>query len=191
MNARQKTYDSYEPTNKLLKITNSYYLYKNLEKIKNRKPQYGSSQGTKPKHKPNSNQVYKDYFVVKENLIIYNKIRDIMNKKKKPQTNNNYLARENLNKEIKIQYKNLEDMKLAEENKNFKKRLQNQRSSMSANEMEKEYKRGKKVCNTHVQAPSVVLPPVNLNRKEKIKKDDKKEVSKSKVCVTEANKNEE
>ena len=190
MNPRQKTYDSYEPTNKLIKITNSYYLYKNLEKIKNRKPQYGPPQTQKINHKSNNNNVYKDYFVVKENLMIYNKIRDIMNKKKKPQNNNDFLTHEKLNKETKTQYKTLEDMKLAEKNKNYKKMFKNQKSSMDVNEMEKKYKKNKKICSSNTQAPSVVLPPVNLNRKERNKKDDKKEDNKSKVCGMEVNKTE-
>ena len=40
MNPRQKSYDSYDKTNKLLKLTNSYYHYRNLETIKKRRPQY-------------------------------------------------------------------------------------------------------------------------------------------------------
>ena len=40
MKLRQKIYDSSEQTNKLIKITNSYHLFKNLERIKNRKPIY-------------------------------------------------------------------------------------------------------------------------------------------------------
>ena len=43
MNPRQKSYDSYDKTNKLLKLTNSYYHYRNLETIKNRRPQYSNT----------------------------------------------------------------------------------------------------------------------------------------------------
>ena len=43
MNPRQKSYDSYDKTNKLLKLTNSYYHYRNLEIIKNRKPLYNDA----------------------------------------------------------------------------------------------------------------------------------------------------
>ena len=37
MNPRQKSYDSYDKTNKLLKLTNSYYHFRNLELIKKKK----------------------------------------------------------------------------------------------------------------------------------------------------------
>ena len=43
MNPRQKSYDSYDKTNKLLKLTNSYYHFRNLEIIKNRRSQYNNA----------------------------------------------------------------------------------------------------------------------------------------------------
>ena len=43
MNQRQRSYDSYDKTNKLLKLTNSFYHFRNLEHIKKRKPQFGSN----------------------------------------------------------------------------------------------------------------------------------------------------
>ena len=43
MNPRQKSYDSYDKTNKLLKLTNSYYHFRNLEFIKKRRPLYSNT----------------------------------------------------------------------------------------------------------------------------------------------------
>ena len=45
-------------------------------------------------------------------------------------------------------------------------------------QLNKKYKRNKKICSSNTKVPSVVLPPVNLNRKESNKKDDKKEDNK-------------
>ena len=42
MNPRQKSYDSYDKTNKLLKLTNNFYHFRNLVLIKKRKSQYSN-----------------------------------------------------------------------------------------------------------------------------------------------------
>ena len=188
MNIRQKVYDSTDEENKLIKINNNYYLYKNVEQIKNRKVKsFGTSNPNRIPSRYNRCQNYKDYFIIKENLLVYNKIRNIMNKKVSPQNNNYFITHENKSKENKNKYKNLEDMKIAEENKNFYKRLQSQKSFINVNKLDKEYQKGRKLCKTNAQAQSVVLPPINFYKISlpKIKPAKKDELKKR--CATEAN----
>ena len=47
MNLRQKLYDSQDSANVLMKINNSSSLFKNLEKIQNRKPLYAKASSLK------------------------------------------------------------------------------------------------------------------------------------------------
>ena len=62
MNFRQKAYDSYDRNNYTLKITNSYYHFKNIKRIINRKPEYQLNKKIRspPKLKINS-QVHNNY----------------------------------------------------------------------------------------------------------------------------------
>ena len=187
MNARQKAYDSTDEANKLTKINNNYYLYKNVEEIRKRKPRYFDTPNPRKPNKLNKNQVFKDYFVIKENLVVYNKIRDIMCRKANPQNNNYFILHENKSKEQRNKYKNYEEMKIAKENKYFQKRLKSQKSFLDVIQMEKEYQRGRKYGKKNSQAQSVVLPPINVFNPTKPTKNDE---NKNK-CVTEIKKDEE
>ena len=70
--SRQKIYDSSEQINKLIKVTNSYHLYRNLEKIKNRKPIYVNDYNYQQKktEKGKSHSDLNDYYQMQENLIL-------------------------------------------------------------------------------------------------------------------------
>ena len=78
MNIRQKIYDSSESINRLIKITNSFHHYNNLQKIRERKPLYNINNYNNMRNKQvsrsnlgiNNNYIYKN----KENDIIINSI---------------------------------------------------------------------------------------------------------------------
>ena len=86
MNPRQRSYDSYDKTNKLLKLTNSYYHFRNLEHIKKRKPQFGNNPTLYPKKNPHV-EPFQDYFIKKQNENIQEKLNKIKNRKAKVNLN--------------------------------------------------------------------------------------------------------
>ena len=150
MKLRGKIYDSSEPTNKLIKITNSYHLFKNLEKIKNRKPIY-----VKNNYPPKKiNQNLNEYFINKDNKYKNN----IFDKKSTKNGYENYTDINNLfnNKESKLVNK-----KLAKENENYIKRLNNQKAFISSKSLDKEYKM-KVAMKKYKKSGSknVLLPPI-------------------------------
>ena len=93
MNSRQRSYDSYDKTNKLLKLTNSFYHFRNLEHIKNRKPQYGS-RPTIFLNKKFHLDPFKSFALKKENEHIQNKLNKIRNRPIKPIMNDIFLIKE-------------------------------------------------------------------------------------------------
>ena len=165
MKLRQKIYDSSEQTNKLIKITNSYHLYKNLEKIKNRKPIYANDYNYQQKktEKGKSHNDLNDYYKNKENLI-FGKIIDRINKKKiKSPINREQKKLLDNSKESRVVHNNLKKQELARENENYKKRINSQKAFVSSKCLDREYQNrvifGKSRKNN--DSKLLILPPIN------------------------------
>ena len=165
MKLRQKIYDSSEQTNKLIKITNSYHLYKNLEKIKNRKPIYANDYNYQQKktEKGKSHIDLNDYYKKKENLI-FGKIIDRINTKKIKSPFNREQSKllEN-SKESRIVHNNLKKQELERENENYKRRIKSQKAFVSSKSLDREYQNrlifGKSRKNN--DSKLLILPPIN------------------------------
>ena len=100
MNPRQKSYDSYDKTNKLLKLTNSYYHFRNLEIIKNRRSQYNnaplyfhSQTKTRNVSKRKKAELFQTYFLKKQNESIKKKLNKILLRPIKPKMNDAFLKK--------------------------------------------------------------------------------------------------
>ena len=138
MNPRQKSYDSYDKTTKLLKLTNSYYHFRNLESIKNRNSQYGLRPiYNSPNKKHNTFNFLQVYNIKKQNLCIKNKIKKILLKPIKPIMNENFID-EKLKKFRKYQSE-LHNKKISKANEFFKKRLYNQKAFLNSKMLDKLY----------------------------------------------------
>jgi hypothetical protein len=166
MNFRQRAYDSYDRSNYNLKITNSYYHFKNIQKIIYRKPEYQTNRKIRspPRLKINT-QPFNNYFVMRENELYKKIINGIRDTKVKPKINNYYKLKEEKMKEYRKHNKTLQSRQLSIENINYKKRLRSQKSMLKIREMDKDYKnnhlkmveRSRKIKDLR----SIVLPPIN------------------------------
>ena len=177
MNFRQRAYDSYDRSNYNLKVANSYYHFKNIQKILYRKPEYKSIKkiNSPPKLRI-STQPYHNYFVIRENELYKKIINGIRDSKVKPKINDYYRIKEEKLNEYKRQNKTLQNRQLSKENITFKKRLRNQKSMLRIRDMDKEYK------NNHLKmversrkikaSRNIVLPPITsiVNRVNSSKK---------------------
>ena len=163
MNPRQKSYDSYDKTNKLLKLTNSYYHFRNLELIKKRKPQYSN----KPiiyANKKNHVAPFQNYYIKRQNETIQTKLNQIRLRPIKPKINDIFLKKETKIQEFRQQHKNLYLQKREEENENYKKRIKNQKAFIDPKAMDKDFQEEhtktlmklKKIG----EKENIVLPPI-------------------------------
>ena len=165
MKIRQKIYDSSEQINKLIKITNSYHLYKNLENIRNRKPiyLYNSNLPLKKSTRQKSLNDINEFNKAKDNLIFGKIINEINSKKVEPPKNNELNKLISNSKESRLIYKNLESKSLKKENENYKKRIYSQKAFISAKTLDEEYKRrlifGK--LKNENNSKALILPPIN------------------------------
>ncbi len=170
MNFRQRAYDSYDRSNFNLKITNSYYHFKNIQKILYRKPEYKSiKKFQSPRIKMNS-QPFNNYFVLRQNQLYKKIISDIRSTKVKPKINDYYQTKEEKLKDYRKQNRTLQKMELSRQNSNYRTRLRSQKSMLKIREMDKKYKenhmkmveRSRKIKDTK----HLILPPITtiLNR---------------------------
>jgi hypothetical protein len=172
MNYRQRAYDSYDKTNMNLKITNSYYHFKNIQKIFYRKPQYNTIKKVySPKSKITTTQPQHNYFVIRENELYKKIINDIRTTKVRPKLNLLYKTKEEKLRDYKRQNRTLENKKLIRENSNFKKRLRNQKSMLRIKDIDKDYKENHlKMLQRLKSKRNFILPPINriklMNRYE-------------------------
>ena len=166
MNFRQKAYDSYDRSNYNLKITNSYYHFKNIQKILYRKPEYKPIRNVKsPARLKINTQPFNNYFVIRQNELYKKIINGIRDSKVKPKINDYYKMKEEKLREYRRKNKTLQNRQISLENINYKKRLRNQKSLLRVREMDKEYKekhmkmveRARKVKDKR----TIVLPPIN------------------------------
>ena len=140
MNPRQKSYDSYDKTNKLLKLTNSFYHFRNLEIIKNRKTQYGNSPiySQQNNHKKKGN-IFQTYFIKQQNDCLKNKLNKILLRPIKPKINDKFLKKEIKLNKVKLLHKNIFEKKRNIDNAYYKERLLNQKAFIDPKMMDKNY----------------------------------------------------
>ena len=123
-----------------LKITNSYYHFRNIQNILYRKPEYMPMKNiNSPKLKINT-RPYDNYFLTRKNELYKKIINDIRATKARPKLNDYYKIKEENLRDYRKKYKTLENRQLSKENLNFQKRLRNQKSMLRIREMDKEYK---------------------------------------------------
>ena len=140
MNYHQKCYDSYNQNNMNLKITNSYYHFKNIQNILYRKPEYKPTRNIiYPKLKINTKPYY-NYFITKDNNLFKKILNDIRTTKARPKLNDYYKEKEEKLRNYRQKYKTLENRQLTRANFNFQKRLKNQKSMLRIRDMDKDYK---------------------------------------------------
>ena len=176
MNYRQRAYDSYDRSNFNLKITNSYYHFKNIQKILFRKPEYKQTKNVRFPQKLKITQPYHNYFVIRQNELYKKIINGIRDSKVKPKINDFHRLKEEKLREYRRQNKTLENRQLSRENINYKRRLRNQKSMLRIKDMDKEYQtnhlkmveRSRKIKDLR----SIILPPINtiVNRIKSTKK---------------------
>ena len=167
MNFRQRAYDSYDRSNYNLKIANSYYHFKNIQKIIYRKPEYKPVKKLgSPQRLRINTQPYHNYFVIRENELYKKIINGIRDSKVKPKINDYYKMKEEKLREYRRQNKTLQNRQLSKENINYKKRLRNQKSMLRIRDMDRDYKtnhlkmveRSRKIKD----ARNIVLPPIGM-----------------------------
>ena len=165
MNFRQRAYDSYDRSNYNLKITNSYYHFKNIQKILYRKPEYKSIQKVKSPTLKINTQPYNNYFVMRQNQLYKKIINDIRSTKVRPKINDYYKDREEKLRDYRKQNRTLQNKELSRQNSNYKTRLRSQKSMLRIREMDKKYKenhmkmveRSRKIKDTK----HLILPPIS------------------------------
>lgn len=162
MNPIQKAYDSYDKNMKLLKLTNSFYHYRNLELIRTRKSPFGSPR--KYPHKRRDLEPYQDYYVKGENHKFGVILEEIKGRKVKPKMNLGFMERGKKMRNFRNQHKLLFDNDLKRKNEEFAKRIMSQGPFFNSREMDREYNKShpkiliklKKIGNE-----SIVLPKIN------------------------------
>ena len=159
MNLRQKLYDSQDSANILMKINNSSSLFKNLEKIQNRKPIYVKTS----LHKKNSrNNKESDYYLNQENKIFGKLLISISDKEVKSRfgTEQNDLINNNRNSRRK--HLKLRNMKIGNENNFYWNRVFNQKSVISPKQYDKEFNNLVNKFNAKKKAnKKLILPPIH------------------------------
>ena len=164
MNFRQRVYDSYDKSNFNLKITNSYYHFKNIQKILYRKPEYTSIKKIRSPNLKINTQPYNNYFVMRQNQLYKKIINDIRSTKVRPKINDFYEKKEEKLREYRKQNKTIQNLELSRQNSNYRKRLRNQKSLLRVRDMDKDYKtnhlkmveRSRKIKDRK----NIVLPPI-------------------------------
>ena len=179
MNYRQRFYDSYDKSNLDFKIKNSYYHFKNIQKILYRKPEYKSIKPIRSPRLRINTQPYHNFFVIRDNEVYKKIINDIRSTKARPKLNDFYKMKEEKLRDYKRQNRTLENRQLSRDNLSFKKRLRNQKSYLRIRDMDKEYKnnhlkmveRSKKIKDLR----NIFLPPIStiVNRIESPRKNIK------------------
>ena len=168
MNFRQRFYDSYDRSNYNFKVTNSYYHFKNIQKIAYRKPEYNPYINLKSPHLNINIHSYKsninNYMLSQQNKAFKKTIEDIQNSVVKPKLNLFYKLKEEKIREYRRASKTLEIKELKRENSRFHKRLKSQKSFLNLREMDQEYKLNHQRLidrNKKINKRFMILPPIN------------------------------
>lgn len=176
MNAKQKAYDSYEKTNKLLKVSNNYYHYLNLEKIKHRKPKFSPSERLIRHNK----KPFTDYYLIQENKVVGSILKSIREKSPKPLINSLMNAKL-MHDDLRKKYQDLAKQKRDEENALYKKRIASQKPFISVKSMDLDYENSKNKVIKKLEIEDIVLPPIWVNPKKNSKK---RSVTESKIDIS-------
>ena len=159
MNLRQKLYDSQDSANVLMKINNSSSLFKNLEKIQNRKPLYAKASSLK---KLNRNNKESDYYLNKENKIFSKILVSITDKEVKARYNTEQNELINNNRISRRKHLKLRNMKIGNENNFYWNRVFNQKSVISPKQYDKEFNNLVNKLNAKKKAnKKLILPPIH------------------------------
>ena len=168
MNFRQRFYDSYDRSNYNFKVTNSYYHFKNIQKIAYRKPEYNPYINLKSPRLNINIHSYKsninNYMLSQQNKAFKKTIEDIQNSVVKPKLNLFYKLKEEKIREYRRASKTLEIRELKRENSRFHKRLKSQKSFLNLREMDQEYKLNHQRLidrNKKINKRFMILPPIN------------------------------
>ena len=165
MKIRQKIYDSSEQTNKLIKITNSYHLFKNLEKIRKRKPIYtnNNSYPFKKESRQRSQGDLKEYYKKREDEIYTKVLGTIKTKKVLPIKNTEQTKIINNTKDMRLHHKMIEKETMEKENEKYKRRINSQKPFISAKNMDKEFKKRSNMekKRKYNASKKLILPPIN------------------------------
>ncbi len=117
------------------------------------------------KLKNNSNDLYKNYFVMRENEIYKKIISNIRTTKTRPKLNNYHKSKEEKLRDYRQQSRTLENRKLVRENSNYKKRLKSQKSMLRIREIDKDYKQNhKKMLERLKKKNTIFLPSLFINK---------------------------
>ena len=159
MNLRQKLYDSQDSANVLMKINNSSSLFKNLEKIQNRKPLYANASSLK---KISRNNKESDYYLNQENKIFEKILVSITDKEVKARYNTEQNELINNNRNSRRKYLKLRNMKIGNENNFYWNRVFNQKSVISPKQYDKEFNNLVNKLNAKKKAnKKLILPPIH------------------------------
>lgn len=176
MNLRQKTYDSFDKTNKLLKITNSFYHNRNLELIRNRKSPYAQPQ--KYAHKRQYLEPFKDYYVIKENKVISKKLNNIRFKQVQPRVNDYYLEKEGKISDYRKKHQIIADSLRDKENDKYRDRINQQKAFIDPAKMDEEYEINHEKMMRKLRrlggGENIVLPPIRDGKKNPILQESQK-----------------
>ena len=168
MNYRQRFYDSYDRSNYNYKVTNSYYHFKNIQKIVYRKPEYNPYINLKSPRLNINIHSYKsninNYMLSQQNKAFKKTIEDIRNSVVKPKLNLFYKLKEEKMREYRRASKTLEKKELKRENSRFHKRLKSQKSFLNLREMDQDFKLNHQRIidrNKKINKKFMNLPPIN------------------------------
>ena len=181
MNYKQRFYDSYDRSNYNFKVTNSYYHFKNIQKIAYRKPEYNPYINLKSPRLNINIHSYKsninNYMLSQQNKAFKKTIEDIQNSVVKPKLNLFYKLKEEKIREYRRASKTLEKRELKRENSRFHKRLRSQKSLLKLREMDQEYKlnhqklldRSRKINKRYMFLPPITKIMKRLDSKNYLK----------------------
>ncbi len=168
MNFRQRFYDSYDRSNYNFKVANSYYHFKNIQKIAYRKPEYNPYINLKSPRLNINIHSYKsninNYMLSQQNKAFKKTIEDIQNSVVKPKLNLFYKLKEEKIREYRRASKTLETKELKRENSRFHKRLKSSKSFLRLREMEQDYKLNHQKLlerTKKINKRFMILPPIN------------------------------
>lgn len=140
MNPRQRSYDSYDKTNRLIKLTNSYYHNQNLELIRNRRSQYVENKPLNKVHKSKYLTPFKDFFVITENAAFTSKLNSIKWKPVRPKMNEVFINKEKKIQHFRQQYKNIYDNLRTLENEKYRQRIFEQKAFISTKTLDRDFR---------------------------------------------------
>ena len=118
-----------------------------------------------PNLRNNSNQLYKNYFVMRENEIYKKIISNIRSTKTRPKLNDFHINKEEKLRDYRKQNRTLENKKLVRENSNYKKRLKSQKSMLKIKEIDRDYKNNHlKMLERLKKKNTIFLPSIYMNK---------------------------